>query len=219
MGHMSNTLPINLTTVSALGAGQELTDNYDGVVNDDYAGVTGFIPASGTLKLSDFVDATKVNCRSNIFYNIHATGESGTVTGRGMLSFLANGSIEFHNNSSAPAANITTITGNASYQDSDRTTHYAQEWLLNITNPCLSTTANNWEIKIARTAGNIAAPTNNNTWQAFPVQFPYEASQVGVGSTARVITMNLQFRRNDTDEVVHTGNIRLELAVTRFFDG
>jgi hypothetical protein len=132
---------------------------------------------------------------------------------------MSNGSLQYYNKNEAASAPICDVSGNLTYQDNENTTYYDREWLFLNTNPVLSTTANQWQIKVAKTAGNAAAPTDNNTWRAFPHSISCNVHQGGLGTNNKVINYSVQIRRADTLVVVHDGVMRLQTEVTRFFDG
>lgn len=219
MGQVSNALPTILSQVTALGTGTKLTDYYNGGAGGigNTAGEAGFIPTSGTIELTDFKDATRVNCRGNIFYNVYAQGELSTEKANAMITFLSNGSIQFHGNGVEDTA--TTISGNVSTVSNNYTISYDREWLYLNSTPCLTNTTNNWQIKLTKTGGTFAAPTSNNTWIAFPHQVICQAIQSGVGTNSQSISCNVQIRRADTLGVVHNGVLRLEVVAHRIFGG
>lgn len=214
MGIVANTepsvTPIALSAVkTALGSGetyQELTDFRDGGSAGwaNIGGALGMINTSaGLIHLTEFQDVTKANLRGNIFVDVHSTEElepSASVT----VYFRANGRLDIFSLYS------TTHSGNA---DGSFTT----EWLMQNSTPCLTGTANNWEIRLTKTGGSDSGPSFNNIYTVGGTQqsASVSAARGTKGTTTSDLRCSVSIRRADSDVVVHTGVLDIEASVTQ----
>jgi hypothetical protein len=220
MGMVANNVATMSSVKTNIGSGetyQELTDfrNLGSAGISNVAGINGFIVEAGTIRLTDLMDATKANLRANIYLQgtayQYASGSSGvTLTVR----FKANGSLElttFINGDSGASSG----TGNLSFSGAGTVSQdYTREWLYLNSSPVLSSTANNWQIKLTKTAGTESAPTNNNTWVAFPHDVNISVARSSDGISTGSLTCNVQIRRTDNQIVVENSSIRLEGSAT-----
>ena len=216
MGQVTNVLPTRLSAVkSALGTSSP--NNLRAYLIGGSAGVTagtaghlGFIPTTGTLKLSQFRDATRANLSTGT--SITGSATSIAYSGQGSTACVT---VSF---SSSGSLSVTPfITGEGEINSS---TH-ANQWLIRTGSSCLSNTCGNWEIKLTKTGGSAAASiTNNNTWVPLSTGRTAQvtASTFGEQTLSYSLLANVQIRRADTLAVVMQTNMDISAISTSSTD-
>lgn len=197
MGILNSDLPITLgalkTAFSKTGSWtlRNFLGGDTGGVTTNHAGYDGFIPASGTLKLTNFRDLTRANLRSTPLLASAEAWEynNGSCSSTQDIYFRANGKIQF--------VGATTPLGQSVNQTIDN------EWAFTNTSSILIQTAGNFEIRLTKTAGTAGAPSDNNTYVALSTdRYAGVSASAGSGSfDDRDLTCSISIRKSGGTEL------------------
>ena len=159
-------------------------------VGQGAVGYNGSIPASGTLKIRDFVGVDKIGYNgntlptgySNVYVHHEATNDEGG-------SASANATIILRDNG-------VQVTNNYAYDQ--------QTWMQRIISNCDSTICGNYDVQFIRIAGSTPRGNTVNTWHQMNtnVQWSITASQSGNGFTANSARGYLTYRRRSDNTVL-----------------
>lgn len=226
MGKVANSYPVTLSAIkSALGSGetyQELRDFLNlgpapGVSGGNVGGANGMLATSGSINLTDLRDATQANVRGNIYFTLDSNDDAG-YTSKARIYFNANGTIVLNGHPGGGTGNGT--AGNISGNDGVNViSTLSSEWLYQNNSPCITDTANNWEIKFTKTVGSETVDSNG-VWMKPPRVANVIVSAPGSpGSITGNLGCDIEIRRADTLVVVETSKFYMSVLCKRFSGG
>ena len=153
-------------------------------------GYNGSIPASGTLKIRDFVGVDKIGYIGNTipagYSNVYVYHDA------------------YNDAGGSASANATIILKDDGVQVTNNWSYDHQTWMQRIVSNCDSTICGNYDVQFIKTVGSTPSGNTVNTWHQMNtnVQWSITASRTGNGVTANSARGFLTFRRRSDNTVL-----------------
>lgn len=214
MGRVTESFPIRIsdlkTAYSATGtrtlraflAGAGITNTYTATIG-------GWLPSSGTIRLSDFRGATDLNVT-------WAGSNTGFILTDTAFNATALVTLVVTNNGRLSMSGDTTTAGGVS---GNYTTTVPNSWLRQDAGTCSTSVTGLYQVKLFKVAGTSGDEFNqNNVWQTCSTSRTYNLLASGFGPLiSKTVKGRMVFRR--TDNLTELANVYVEMNVSASGDG